>query len=88
MVYLRAEYDSSPLISLGTWEGSISIREKGDKGFGYDPVFLVAGQGQTAAELEPQEKNRLSHRGQALRQLIEKLRVEYLMGNKEATQFS
>ena len=49
---------------------------KGHHGFGYDPVFLVIDLDRTSAELEPQEKNRLSHRGQALRQLVEQLRKE------------
>ena len=76
MVYLRSESDPSPLISLGTWEGHISMTERGEQGFGYDPVFLVLGLERTSAELEPREKNRLSHRGQALRKLIEQLRLE------------
>jgi len=76
MVYLRSESDPSPLISVGTWEGRISMIKRGHHGFGYDPVFLVIGLKRTSAELEPQEKNRLSHRGQALRQLVEQLRQE------------
>ena len=51
---------------------------RGHHGFGYDPVFLVIDLERTSAELEPQEKNRLSHRGQALRQLVEQLRKECL----------
>ena len=77
MVYLRSESDPSPLISIGTWEGRINMTEKGRHGFGYDPVFLVIGLKRTSAELEPQEKNRLSHRGQALRRLVEQLRQEH-----------
>ena len=79
MVYLRSESDPSPLISVGTWEGRISMAERGRHGFGYDPIFLVTDLKRTSAELEPQEKNRLSHRGQALRQLVEQLRKEYLL---------
>ena len=79
MVYLRSESDPSPLISVGTWEGRISMTERGRHGFGYDPVFLVIGLKRTSAELEPQEKNRLSHRGQALRQLVEQVRQAHLL---------
>ena len=74
MVYLHSEFDPSPLISLGTWEGRISMTERGHEGFGYDPVFLAIGLEHTSAELDPKEKNRLSHRGQALRQLVEQIR--------------
>ena len=88
MVYLRSESDPSPLISVGTWEGRISMTERGRHGFGYDPVFLVIGLKRTSAELEPQEKNRLSHRGQALRQLVEQLRKEYLLHSQNTAQRS
>ena len=74
MVYLRFESDPSPLISLGTWEGKITTSARGKHGFGYDPVFLVPGLNRTSAELEPGQKNRLSHRSKALRQLVKKLR--------------
>ncbi len=67
MVYLRHAEDPTPLICLGTWEGRILDAPRGDNGFGYDPVFLVPEQGCSAAELTPETKNRLSHRGQALR---------------------
>ena len=75
MVYLRSPDDSAPVIAQGTWEGRIAAAPHGSSGFGYDPVFVVAGRGCTSAELAPNEKNRLSHRGQALRMLIEKLRL-------------
>ena len=88
MVYLRSEFDPSPLISVGTWEGCITMTARGNHGFGYDPVFLVIGLKRTAAELEPQEKNRLSHRGQALRQLVEQLRKEYLLRRQSAVRRS
>jgi XTP/dITP diphosphohydrolase len=74
MVYLRSPEDPTPLIAQGTWEGRIAAAPRGSNGFGYDPVFLVSGQTRTSAELAPAEKNRLSHRGQALRALVEKLR--------------
>ena len=88
MVYLRSEFDPSPLISVGTWEGCITMTARGNHGFGYDPVFLVIGLKRTSAELEPQEKNRLSHRGQALRQLVEQLRKEYLLRRQSAVRRS
>ena len=88
MVYLRSESDPSPLMSIGTWEGRITMTERGQYGFGYDPVFLVIGLKHTSAELEPQEKNRLSHRGQALRQLVEQLRKEHLFRNQNTVQHS
>lgn len=75
MVYLRRPDDATPVIALGTWEGQIAARPRGANGFGYDPVFIVSGRTCTSAELAPEEKNRLSHRGQALRMLVEKLRA-------------
>lgn len=69
LVYLRHPGDPTPLVCQGTWEGSILEAPRGEHGFGYDPVFWVPSHGCSSAELEPQTKNRLSHRGQALRQL-------------------
>lgn len=70
MVYLRHAHDPSPLICQGTWEGRVLFAPRGDNGFGYDPVFYVPDQDCSSAELAPELKNRLSHRGQALRKLI------------------
>ena len=70
MVYLRHAEDPTPIICQGTWEGQILEAPRGEGGFGYDPLFLLTGQGCTSAELPPEEKNRLSHRGQALRRLL------------------
>ena len=69
LVYLRHPDDPTPLICQGTWEGRILTAPRGENGFGYDPVFFVPTQGCSSAELDPETKNRLSHRGQALRQL-------------------
>lgn len=69
LVYLRHAEDPTPLICQGTWEGRILTEPRGQNGFGYDPVFLVPTHGCSSAELDPDTKNRLSHRGQALRQL-------------------
>jgi XTP/dITP diphosphohydrolase len=74
MVYLRRPDDPTPIIASGTWEGLIASTPRGTNGFGYDPVFIVSGRGCTSAELPPDEKNRLSHRGQALRALVTALR--------------
>jgi XTP/dITP diphosphohydrolase len=73
MVYLRHAEDPTPLICQGTWEGRILHAPRGDNGFGYDPVFLVPEHGASAAELDPATKNALSHRGQALRALVQRL---------------
>jgi XTP/dITP diphosphohydrolase len=69
LVYLRHPEDPTPLICQGTWEGSILTAPRGEHGFGYDPIFWVPTHGCSSAELDPQIKNALSHRGQALRQL-------------------
>lgn len=74
MVYLAHEHDPTPLICQGTWEGRILFEPRGDNGFGYDPVFFVPTHNCSSAELPPEIKNELSHRGQALRKLIEALR--------------
>ncbi len=73
MVYLAHPDDPTPVIAEGRWAGWIAERPAGSGGFGYDPVFRIAPDGPTAAQLEPQEKHRLSHRGQALRALLERL---------------
>ena len=74
MVYLRHADDPTPLICQGTWEGRIALQPAGDNGFGYDPVFWVPQHGCTAAQLPPEIKNRLSHRGQALQAFLSALR--------------
>jgi XTP/dITP diphosphohydrolase len=61
--------DPQPLLASGTWEGRIAHEPRGRDGFGYDPVFEDAASGLTAAELSPEAKNVVSHRGQALRAL-------------------
>ena len=71
LVALEHAEDPAPLIATGSWAGQIAHAPKGHGGFGYDPVFLVPELGRTAAELEAAEKNRHSHRGAALRRLIE-----------------
>jgi XTP/dITP diphosphohydrolase len=70
MVYMRHARDPTPRIFQGTWEGQILYETRGDNGFGYDPVFYVPAQRCSSAQLSPEVKNSLSHRGQALKQLV------------------
>jgi len=74
MVLVMSPYGPSPVIAEGYWKGSILRERRGDGGFGYDPVFLDEEAGKTGAEMSVEEKNRVSHRGEALRILVEKLR--------------
>lgn len=73
VVSLAHAADPAPLICEGIWEGRIADHPRGGGGFGYDPLFVPRGMSMTSAELSPAEKNRLSHRAQALRKLIERL---------------
>jgi XTP/dITP diphosphohydrolase len=73
LVYVRHADDPQPVIADGMWRGRIIDTPRGANGFGYDPYFLVPDFGRTAAELAPEEKNAVSHRGQALRALVDKL---------------
>jgi XTP/dITP diphosphohydrolase len=73
MVLVRHAADPQPLIGEGYWWGEIIAQARGRDGFGYDPHFFLPELGKTAAELDAGHKNRLSHRGQALRHLVEKL---------------
>ena len=70
LVFMRHAKDPMPLICEGTWEGTILHEEKGLNGFGYDPLFYVPTHQCSSAELYPAEKNRISHRAQALQKLI------------------
>ena len=73
LVMVRHADDPQPIIADGVWHGQLIEQPRGQGGFGYDPYFFLTGLGKTAAELSAQEKNNLSHRGQALRALINKL---------------
>ena len=73
LVLVRAEDDPQPIIAEGEWHGEILAAPRGAEGFGYDPLFYVPTECKTAAELDAETKNRLSHRGQAMQQLIERL---------------
>jgi len=70
VVFVRTADDPAPLTGEGTWEGRIALEPRGSGGFGYDPAFVPAGERRTAAELAPEEKNKVSHRAQALRALV------------------
>jgi XTP/dITP diphosphohydrolase len=71
LVALEHADDPAPLLAMGSWAGRIAPAPQGAQGFGYDPVFYVPQLQRTAAELTAEEKNRLSHRAAALRQLVE-----------------
>ena len=73
IVFVRRADDPDPVVAEGVWEGTISQVRSGEGGFGYDPVFVDAVSGRTAAELEPEEKRARSHRGQAVRCLLRQL---------------
>ena len=75
LVYLRHADDPNPIIAEAWWEGEVISTPRGSNGFGYDPYFFIPSLGKTAAELLPEEKNKISHRGQALRVLVDKMRT-------------
>ena len=77
MVYLRHANDPVPVITQGAWEGKILEAAQGEAGFGYDPVFYVPERGCSAAQLSAEDKNSLSHRGKALRQMLAYLAANY-----------
>ena len=70
MVFLRHAQDASPIVADGTLEGIVHHRSQGAYGFGYDPVVWIPDKNCTLAEMKPNEKNKISHRGQALRSLM------------------
>jgi XTP/dITP diphosphohydrolase len=74
MALVRSAENPEPLIAEGSWDGEIARAPRGTNGFGYDPLFIVAGRGLTAAQLPEEEKNRISHRGRAAARLLELLR--------------
>ena len=76
LVLVRHADDPQPIIACGEWHGEILEATRGHGGFGYDPLFLVPELDQTAAEIDHSLKNVLSHRGKAMRQLLDRLRAE------------
>jgi XTP/dITP diphosphohydrolase len=73
LVLVRKHDDPQPLIAEGIWAGQILKKARGSNGFGYDPIFMDNMTGKSAAELAPEIKNKISHRGQALRKLLQLL---------------
>ena len=74
LVMVQSAHDPEPLIVQTRWYGQIIDQAKGDHGFGYDPYFFLPELGKTAAQLDSTQKNLISHRGQALRELITQLK--------------
>lgn len=77
MVYMRHAEDPVPLIAQGIWQGIAITEPRGENGFGYDPIFYLPDNLCTSAELSPEYKNNLSHRGKALRRLVNLLKLEF-----------
>ena len=77
LAFMRHENDPTPIICLGKWDGIILNETRGEGGFGYDPLFYVPELNCSAAELTKEHKSQISHRGQALKQLIAKIKTEY-----------
>ena len=75
LVLVRTHDDPQPIIAEGVWAGEILCAPRGTGGFGYDPLFLDVKLGKTGAELDAATKNKISHRGQALQQLMIKIKV-------------
>ncbi len=73
LAYMRHAEDPTPILCHGTWEGMIIFNPRGDNGFGYDPLFFLPSYNCTAAELNGREKNRVSHRGKAMAELLQRL---------------
>jgi len=76
MILVRSPDDPRPLVAEGVWHGEIARAPRGSGGFGYDPLFWVGELNKTAAELDPQHKNRISHRALAARRLLELLHAD------------
>ena len=79
IILVRHPHDPQPIIAEGSWHGEIIDTPRGEGGFGYDPYFLVPGLNQTGAELPADVKNGMSHRGKALAELVEKLKLANLI---------
>lgn len=78
LVFMKHALDPTPIICHGKWEGLITIEQHGRQGFGYDPVFFIPELNKTSAQLTKAEKNAISHRGQALHQLVQQLKDSFL----------
>jgi len=76
LVYMRHHLDPTPIICQGSWEGEILTAQQGKNGFGYDPIFWIESEQCASAELTKSRKSELSHRGKALKILVEKLQAQ------------
>ena len=83
LIYLDPNDTSNPILIETQWHGIICSEKSGDKGFGYDPIFFIPELDKTSAELSVHEKNKYSHRGQAMKLLIERLTEDNLISLKE-----
>jgi XTP/dITP diphosphohydrolase len=79
IVFVRDANDPDPVVAHGKWEGRIALEPRGTGGFGYDPIFIPAGLHSSAAQLSPEEKNKISHRAQALLALAAQLKEKGLV---------
>ncbi|WP_299793846.1 RdgB/HAM1 family non-canonical purine NTP pyrophosphatase [uncultured Shewanella sp.] len=79
LVYMRHAKDPTPIICQASWEGEIGFQAKGENGHGYDPIFIPSEHECTAAELSSEEKNRLSHRGKAMSQLLDAMQKQGIL---------
>lgn len=77
LAFVRHELDPVPILCVGKWDGELLSAPQGTKGFGYDPIFYVPEMHCSAAELDPAVKNKMSHRGKALKKLVSELLHEY-----------
>src|SRR5487761_1940168 len=75
LVLVRAADDPQPVIAEGEWRGEIALAQRGEGGFGYDPLFWLPELGKMSAELARDEKHAISHRGKAMRALLERLKM-------------
>ena len=78
--------DGQTLIARGKWEGQIALQPEGEHGFGYDPVFIDKESGRVAAEMTREEKNKISHRARALKELLKKWKTFYTSTLKEEVE--
>lgn len=85
LVFVRHKDDPLPIIAQGVWQGEILDTERGSGGFGYDPLFWLPQLGKTSAELDPAHKNAISHRGQAMQALLDKLQQIKTTGSINTT---
>ena len=81
LVYIRHAQDPSPIIALGRWQGSICKMASGDNGFGYDPLFWIADENCTSAQLSKAQKSTISHRGLAMQSLLQQLNLSQFEGS-------